>query len=192
MDSEEQAHLTNTYDVVFHLVKRPRYFYNLHAIRAPVGHSGMLGKNPGDVIQLPVANYRGNHFATFPERLVERPILSTCPLQVCAKCNEPWNRKQDEVLVVGKRVQPGQDPLVRRYRGSWRTLHRPGPMVPMCSCNAPARRGLVLDPFFGTGTVGVVAQRLGRDWLGIELNPTYVALARQRLEDHSPPLEEAA
>jgi DNA modification methylase len=41
----------------------------------------------------------------------------------------------------------------------------------------------VLDPFFGTGTVGAVASRLGRDWLGIELNPVYAALARQRLDD---------
>jgi DNA modification methylase len=39
----------------------------------------------------------------------------------------------------------------------------------------------VLDPFFGTGTTGVVAEELGRDWLGIELNPDYVRLAEQRL-----------
>jgi DNA modification methylase len=38
-----------------------------------------------------------------------------------------------------------------------------------------------MDPFFGTGTVGVVARELGRDWLGIELNPAYVRLAAQRL-----------
>jgi site-specific DNA-methyltransferase (adenine-specific) len=41
--------------------------------------------------------------------------------------------------------------------------------------------GVVLDPFFGTGTVGVVAQRHGRDWVGIELNPAYVQLAEDRL-----------
>jgi len=39
----------------------------------------------------------------------------------------------------------------------------------------------VLDPFFGTGTVGLVARAQGRDWLGIELNPSYVQLAEQRL-----------
>jgi DNA modification methylase len=39
----------------------------------------------------------------------------------------------------------------------------------------------VLDPFFGTGTVGLVAQELGRDWLGIEINPEYVRLAEERL-----------
>lgn len=39
----------------------------------------------------------------------------------------------------------------------------------------------VLDPFFGTGTVGVVAEQLGRKYVGIELHPEYVALAAQRL-----------
>jgi DNA modification methylase len=40
---------------------------------------------------------------------------------------------------------------------------------------------LVLDPFFGSGTVGVVAHVLQRRYLGIELNPDYVQIARKRL-----------
>ena len=39
----------------------------------------------------------------------------------------------------------------------------------------------VLDPFFGSGTVGVVARSFGRRYVGIELNPAYVALAAERL-----------
>ena len=44
----------------------------------------------------------------------------------------------------------------------------------------------VLDPFFGSGTVGVVARRLGRRYVGIELNPSYVAEAVSALQ--RPPL----
>src|SRR5437762_7067452 len=40
---------------------------------------------------------------------------------------------------------------------------------------------LVLDPFFGTGTTGAVARRLGRRWLGIERDPDYAAAARERI-----------
>ncbi len=40
---------------------------------------------------------------------------------------------------------------------------------------------LVLDPFLGSGTTAVVAENLGRRWLGIEVNPIFVELARQRL-----------
>lgn len=40
--------------------------------------------------------------------------------------------------------------------------------------------GTVLDPFFGSGTTGRVAERLGRKWIGIEMNPEYVKIAKQR------------
>lgn len=40
--------------------------------------------------------------------------------------------------------------------------------------------GIVLDPFMGSGTTGEVAERLGRRWVGIELNPEYIELARKR------------
>jgi DNA modification methylase len=46
---------------------------------------------------------------------------------------------------------------------------------------------LVLDPFIGSGTTAVVAQSLGRQWLGIEVNPLYVQLAEQRLATATPP-----
>lgn len=42
--------------------------------------------------------------------------------------------------------------------------------------------GVVLDPFFGSGTTGIAAERLGRKWLGIEINPEYVEIAKGRLK----------
>jgi DNA modification methylase len=44
----------------------------------------------------------------------------------------------------------------------------------------------VLDPFAGSGTVGVVALRLGRSFIGIELNPGYAEMARHRIVDDAP------
>jgi len=49
----------------------------------------------------------------------------------------------------------------------------------------------VLDPFFGTGTTGAVARRLGRRWIGIEREPAYVKVARERI-DSTLPLDESA
>lgn len=172
--------LALTYEPVYFLVRSRNYVYNLDAIREPhqsaparrqarfgeqpaswagplsasrgglakakaagrVGHD--LGKNPGDVWQHATSSYRGAHFATFPESLLRRPILATCPARVCSACGV---------------AQP-----------------RPG-----CDCRAPFVPGIVLDPFLGSGTVGVAARRLGRDWLGIEINADYVKLAEQRL-----------
>ncbi len=41
--------------------------------------------------------------------------------------------------------------------------------------------GVVLDCFMGAGTTGLVAKKLGRQYLGIELNPTYIAIAEKRI-----------
>ena len=41
--------------------------------------------------------------------------------------------------------------------------------------------GVVLDPFMGSGTTGVVAKQLNRNWLGIELNPEYAKMAEDRI-----------
>ena len=179
--------LNTTWEPLYLLVRSRSYYFNLDAIREPhrskrpasqpAGHlkyggrtpawagplagsnigllktraegraGHPLGKNPGDVWQIPTAGYRGAHFATFPERLIERPLLASCPERTCRRCGLPW--------VKG---------------------------APTCHCQAGWQPGLVLDPFIGAGTVAAVAERHGRDWLGIELNPAYQELALERLE----------
>jgi site-specific DNA-methyltransferase (adenine-specific) len=47
-----------------------------------------------------------------------------------------------------------------------------------CSC---PKGGVVLDPFFGAGTVGLVAEQLDLNWIGIEINPEYVEIAKKRI-----------
>jgi site-specific DNA-methyltransferase (adenine-specific) len=42
--------------------------------------------------------------------------------------------------------------------------------------------GIVIDPFIGSGTTAVVAKLLGRNFIGIELNPEYIEIAKNRLE----------
>ena len=46
------------------------------------------------------------------------------------------------------------------------------------------KNGIVLDPFFGSGTTGEVALRLNRKFIGIELNPEYIKIANKRLSVH--------
>ena len=50
-----------------------------------------------------------------------------------------------------------------------------------CGCNAGFHSGIVLDPFLGAGTVGLVALQQNKDFIGIELNPSYIEIARNRL-----------
>lgn len=123
-----------------------------------VGHP--LGKNPGDVWQMATAGYRGGHYAVMPERLAQRAITAGCPQQRCTSCRRPW-----------------QQHTLRALGG---TALR-GALGPSCECAADSEPGLVLDPFLGAGTTAVVAEKLERDWLGIELNPAFAGIAEQRL-----------
>lgn len=135
----------------------------LDAMKARGASSHPLGKNPGDVWTIPTAAYRGAHFATFPEGLVERPLRATCPERVCQTCGIAW-----------RRAQAAQDV------GSLAVL---GKLRKSCGCESRAwQPGSVLDPFMGAGTVGVVAERLHRRWLGIELNPDYAHQAESRID----------
>jgi len=52
---------------------------------------------------------------------------------------------------------------------------------PTCACGSDPTPDLVLDPFAGSGTTLLVARKLGRNAIGIELSAEYVAMAKRRL-----------
>jgi DNA modification methylase len=143
-----------------------------------------LGKNPGSVWEIPTNGFRGPHFATFPPRLVRRPILATCPEAVCSRCGLPWRRqvtiRRLPVAPAAKSALPG-DPQVRRFQERWHTVRQVGELIP-CGCGKPTKPGVVLDPFMGAGTVGLVAEELGRDWIGVEISSEYRSLAVKRIQ----------
>jgi len=124
-----------------------------------VGHP--FGKNPGDVWKIASSNYRGAHHATFPVALAQRAVRAGCPEARCSRCRRPWRRQ-----------------TLRRLGGA--ALR--GVLGPSCDCGVASEPGLLLDPFFGAGTTAVAAEQLGRDWLGIELNPDFAALAQERIQ----------
>ncbi|PWC97735.1 DNA methylase N-4 [Azospirillum sp. TSO5] len=66
------------------------------------------------------------------------------------------------------------------FKGAHFATFPPDLIEPCIKAGCPAG-GIVLDPFFGAGTTGLVARNLGRDCIGIELNPEYIAIAQRRL-----------
>ena len=61
----------------------------------------------------------------------------------------------------------------------------PPALIEPCILAGCPEGGTVLDPFFGAGTTGLVAQRHNRKWIGCELNPEYAAIAQARIESES-------
>lgn len=139
------------------------------------------------------------HFATFPTKLVEPCILAgTSAKGVCAACGAPWVRTTERVDQGWNGSRYGERALSAtggaKTGGTERsTLGSPNGKLtgknsttgwqPSCSCGADTVPATVLDPFIGSGTTGLVADRLGRDCIGIELNPEYAEMARRRIEN---------
>jgi DNA modification methylase len=169
---------------------------NDHPSRNPERWFSAEGKNPGEFWTIKTRPFKGAHFAVFPEDLCITPIEAGCPRWICSKCGKPrtritrptkeyahllnrsWtedtDKDKDLRMKIGFRAHTKQASCTAQYETvGWSD----------CGCNAGFKPGIVLDPFAGSGTVGVVAKRLGRNFLLIDINPNYCALARKRLRE---------
>jgi DNA modification methylase len=63
-------------------------------------------------------------------------------------------------------------------------------ITPCILCGCP-ENGVVLDPFLGSGTTAIVARKLGRKYIGCEINPEYAQIAERRIAEINPLFEGA-
>src|SRR5205814_2353206 len=75
--------------------------------------------------------------------------------------------------------------------GTYHNIFRIGALLHRVLLASTRPGDIVLDPFFGTGTTGAVARRLGRRFIGIERDPAYAVIARRRIAEVSPAASEA-
>ena len=175
---------------------------------ATKGANPETGRNLRNVWNIATQPYPEAHFATFPTALVEPCIKAgTSEKGCCPECGAPWVREVKRVdqgwdgsrygervvastggaktggtakstlgsnngKLTGKTATTGWSPSCFANEAIYRTRCVPGGNPVPCT---------VLDPFAGAGTTGLVADRLGRDAILIELNPEYAALAEKRL-----------
>jgi DNA modification methylase len=169
--------------------------FNARWDAAEANGSAPGGRNKRSVWTIATAPYPEAHFATFPPELPEICILAgTSQKGCCAKCGAPWGREvETEREFRSGSGRSGNMPVGKNganLQGGGATLDiRRGPVVtntttgwsPSCSCNADVKPCTVLDPFSGAGTTALVADRLQRNAIGIELNPTYAAMSEKRI-----------
>ncbi len=139
----------------------------------------------------PMPNFRGTRFTNAHETLIwcakDEKARYTFNYRAMKALNDDLQMRSDWVLPIcsgservkddaGDKAHPTQKPEALLYRI-------------LLACTKPG--DVVLDPFFGTGTTGAVARRLGRKWIGIERERSYVKVARQRI-DATLPLDESA
>lgn len=153
------------------------------------------GRNMRSVWSIATRPYPGAHFAVFPPELPERCIKAgTSERGVCPECGAPWRRVvSSSTRFEGNSGRAGRSAESLNGAGKWRlggeagnrNLKR-GPVLDVatirweatCQHDAEPVPAVVLDPFGGSGTVGMVAQALGRRAVLVDLNPDYL---RQQL-----------
>jgi DNA modification methylase len=174
-------------------------FANKHAMSAR--NYDPAGRNARSVWTIATAPFAEAHFATFPPELPARCIKAgTSELGCCAKCGAPWERwirteRTKEAPPSGNR-EPGRWSGGESNVGGRTNVVAHG-WQPTCKCylspdgthacgdyvwrRREAVPCTVLDPFGGAGTTGLVADRLQRNAILIELNPEYAAMASNRI-----------
>jgi len=142
--------------------------------------------------------YGGSHFATFPSDLPRICIqASTSEAGVCAECGSQWARVVDTSFIPQTDVSLERgikDPAGVDSSSGWGGIPR-GSMEsktlgwrPTCGHDAPAVPAMVLDPFAGTDTTGLAAQKLGRHAVGVDISEDYLKQAVKRLSAVTLPL----
>jgi modification methylase len=139
----------------------------------------------------PMPNFRGTRFTNAHETMLwcakDEGARYTFNYRAMKALNDDLQMRSDWLLPIcagaervkgadGAKAHPTQKPEALLYRI-------------LLACTKPGQ--VVLDPFFGTGTTGAVARRLGRRWIGIERENAYVAVAQERI-DSTLPLDESA
>jgi modification methylase len=138
----------------------------------------------------PMPNFRGTRFTNAHETLIwasrSEDSRYTFNYRAMKALNDELQMRSDWLLPIcsggervkdgGTKAHPTQKPEALLYRV-------------LLACTNPG--DVVLDPFFGTGTTGAVARRLGRQWIGIEREKRYVRVARERIAS-TLPLDESA
>jgi site-specific DNA-methyltransferase (adenine-specific) len=156
-------------------------YHNIHRVGAILQDLGFWILNSIIWVKAnPMPNFRGVRFTNAHETLIwaqkERGATYTFnhhamkaingDLQMRSDWYLPLCSGKERLRVDGQRAHPTQKPEALLYRV-------------VLSSSDPG--DVVLDPFIGTGTTGVVAKRLHRQWVGIEREADYVELARQRI-----------
>ena len=129
----------------------------------------------------PMPNFRGKRFTNAHETLLwcakSKEARYTFNYEAMKALNEDLQMRSDWVMPLCT----GQERLKNKKGEKAHPTQKPEAMLHRVTLAASNPGDIILDPFFGTGTTGAVAKRLGRNFIGIEREPEYAAVAEKRI-----------
>ena len=152
-------------------------------------------RNKRSVWTVPTKPYKEAHFAVFPTNLIEPAILAGSSEKICSGCGTAYRREMVTTDVPDRTVRdhmvgviPKRDKPTRMNSKNMLSLTKEDQgFVKQCDCNTDkTEQDRVLDPFGGSGTTALVADRHNRNATVIELNESYIEIAKNRLEGDAP------
>jgi DNA modification methylase len=176
---------TRAHEYIFVLSKSARYYYDADAIAETSSTSDMRRPfAPGQV------DYRGNgHDRGGGEQ--RKPDKQSGHGRRHAGFNDRWDAMERAKQCSGKRNKRSVWTIATQgYSEAHFATFPPALIEPCILAGCPAS-GIALDPFGGAGTTGLVADRLGRNAILIELNPDYADMAERRIRSDAPLFAEA-
>jgi len=130
----------------------------------------------------PMPNFKGTRFTNAHETLIwasnSKGSKYTFNYQTMKKLNDNKQMRSDDWLI---NICSGKERLKDVKNKKLHNTQKPEELLLRVILSSTKPGDLVLDPFFGTGTTGVVCKKLGRKFIGIEKNATYIKEAKKRI-----------
>lgn len=150
---------TKSYEHIFLLAKSPKYYFNYKAIQEPLKEVSKARYKRG--------RSEANKYSERQSIMQARENFSDF--------DQEFRRKRDVWEVA-----------TNTFKMDEHFAMFPEKLIEPCILAGSKEGGVVLDPFFGSGTTGAVAKRLNRECIGIDINPRYVEKAEMRIAEVTP------
>ena len=196
MPSSVKDRFNVTHEHLFHFVKNKKYYFDLNSVRLKI--QTMENRPMGMDREKDYPGAKRNAFA-FNYRIRDaKKKKDQCPQfkaseEEIKKCKSKGikSRERDSILVANRPPDYFGNPNGKNLPSCWLIGSEPSKIhhfakFPEALVELPIKttcppEGIVLDPFSGTGTVGVVCKKNKRNFIGIELNEEYIKMAKQRI-----------
>jgi DNA modification methylase len=184
MPESVQDRCTKAHEYIFLLSKSPKYYYDIEAIKEPVLDVSLARMQRG--VSDSHKNVNGAPGQTPHSMNKPRPNMKN--VQPDGQTPNSFhvrrqNGEADEVY-ENRNKRSVWTVTTKPYEGAHFAVFPSDLIEPCIMAGAPVG-GIVLDPFMGSGTTAQVAQDLGRQYMGCELNPDYAELQKKRLRQMS-------